>query len=337
MDADTTPKPPWLDILELAQRAPSPHNVQPWKVAIVSDTECRVYVDPARILPQEDTTGSFITSGMVMYLETMRYSAQNFGYELTYTISETYQPNQTNLQEFARVRLQPTTKPAEYNRDVIASRRTSRLGQTKQDVPAAAQEALQRTARHYGAEYGFTAQPVLIEQMLALNVHALFQDLNTPSYHDEIVSWFRFGRRDSRMHKDGLDNRCMQIPLGEYYTSAKMPFILRAPGIRKLFARHYRKLLGPTYTLGWISGTFWDTADEVTAGKLLTAFWLELTRQGLYIHPFGNLVTNLPARREFEAAMAARDVWFVFRIGYTPEPPESYRHSVSQILIGVQK
>ena len=76
----------WRTILEVAQRAPSPHNVQPWKVLITSEQTCEVYVDEARTLPKEDVTGSFITSGMVMYLEVMRYAAQTYQQDLQYDV-----------------------------------------------------------------------------------------------------------------------------------------------------------------------------------------------------------------------------------------------------------
>jgi nitroreductase len=118
----------WRDILEIAQRAPSPHNVQPWKVRITSEETCDVYIDIARTLPKEDTTGSFIISGMVMYLETMRYAAQTYQQNLLYELKLNEVANKSGLQLFATVTIQssPSIIP-EFKRGVILQRRTSRL------------------------------------------------------------------------------------------------------------------------------------------------------------------------------------------------------------------
>ncbi len=324
----------WRDILETAQRAPSPHNVQPWKVRIVSEETCEVFIDTARTLPKEDVTGSFITSGMVMYLETMRYVAQTYQYDLQYELCVDQLIDDDGLQLFAKVVITPDELIApEFERDIILRRRTSRLPYAPKLIAASDQAKLQLLAQSYGYEYGDMTDPSRVEQVLAQDIAALFRDFNTSSYHDEIVSWFRFTRRAAWRHKDGLDFRCMRVPAVEYYMSARFPRILRLPVLGSLFAERYRRLIGSTPCIAWISGPFWQSQDAVTAGKFLMHFWLELTRMGLYLHPFGNLVTNTTARSEFEALTGSGDVWFVVRIGYTDEPPESYRLPLEQILI----
>ena len=62
-------------------------------------------------------------------------------------------------------------------------------------------------------------------------------------------------------------------------------------------------------------------------------FWLELARENLYIHPFGNLVTNLQARARVGELTQIDDIWLVFRIGYTNEPPRSLRRSANEVLL----
>jgi phenylacetate-CoA ligase len=50
----------WHSLLETAIHAPSPHNVQPWRVRVLNDTEADLFIDSHRTLPKEDPTGSFI-------------------------------------------------------------------------------------------------------------------------------------------------------------------------------------------------------------------------------------------------------------------------------------
>ena len=324
----------WRDILELAQRAPSPHNVQPWKVRITSDRTCEVYIDINRTLPKEDTTGSFIISGMIMYLETMRYAAQIYQHELRYELLVDQPLQNSRLQLFAKIVITPDNSiiPT-FEREVIMSRRTSRLNYSSQPITKANEIKLGKLAQSYGYKYGYTDNHEIIEKLIIQDIKALFVDLNSPSYHDEIVSWFRFTNRSSTLHKDGLDFRCMQIPATEYYLSARFPFILKVPIIRVLIVKRYRKLLVKTPYIAWISGKFWQPEDAIVAGKFLIHFWLELTRMGLYLHPFGNLVTNMSARDAFQSLTESDNVWFVFRAGYTNEPPESYRLPLERILI----
>ena len=62
-------------------------------------------------------------------------------------------------------------------------------------------------------------------------------------------------------------------------------------------------------------------------------FWLETARQGLYIHPYGNLVTNREAAESVSQEVSQKDIWFVFKIGYSDEPPKSHRLPLDKILI----
>jgi len=62
-------------------------------------------------------------------------------------------------------------------------------------------------------------------------------------------------------------------------------------------------------------------------------FWLELARQKLYLHPFGNLVTNSQAKARIQALTGLEDVWLVFRVGYTDQPPQSFRRPFNKVLM----
>lgn len=59
----------WTDLLSTAVHAPSPHNVQPWRVRILDENEADLFIDSNRTLPREDLTGSFIILTMGMFIE----------------------------------------------------------------------------------------------------------------------------------------------------------------------------------------------------------------------------------------------------------------------------
>jgi nitroreductase len=62
-------------------------------------------------------------------------------------------------------------------------------------------------------------------------------------------------------------------------------------------------------------------------------FWLEAARLGLYIHPYGNLVTNRCAADWCREETGVEGIWLVFKIGYSEEPPESYRRTPEEVLV----
>jgi hypothetical protein len=67
---------------------------------------------------------------------------------------------------------------------------------------------------------------------------------------------------------------------------------------------------------------------------MLMRFWLELTRHGLVVHPFGSVITNPTAHARLlewlELADDRDEVWLLLRIGYSKRPPESARRAIAE-------
>ena len=330
-------------MLETAIHSPSPHNVQPWRVRIKNDREADLFIDSARTLPKEDPTGSFIILTMGIFIEALTLLATRAGYRLEHEFfhePEWYAPAILAAKEqvylpFARLRLiEDNTQPeASHDPAIFLKRRTSRLPLTSKPVAREVTDRLTKLAAEWNHRYEQISDTELIEQVLEQNTRALFHDLNNPDYHDEIVSWFRFTDRESIKHRDGLDYRCMNTPRATYWMTARFPKFLLLPGLRALLAKRYRRQAGPIPTLGILAGDFWQAASAFRTGRLLMRFWLETARHDLYIHPFGNLVTNKQAAQWMLAKMKIPDIWLVFKIGYSDEPPKSHRRSVEEILL----
>ena len=62
-------------------------------------------------------------------------------------------------------------------------------------------------------------------------------------------------------------------------------------------------------------------------------FWLELAQHDLYIHPYGNLVTNRAAAEWCLQTLRVPQIWLIFKIGFSKVPPRSFRRSVQEVLI----
>jgi nitroreductase len=82
-----------------------------------------------------------------------------------------------------------------------------------------------------------------------------------------------------------------------------------------------------------LSGKFFLAENAIDSGRFLMRFWLETARLGLYLHPYGNLVTNAEAAAWLKSEVSLGDIWIVFKLGYADEPPQSHRRLVEEILI----
>jgi len=58
----------WAELLETARWAPSPHNIQTWKLRALTDDEAELAYDPARTLPATDPGGAFIRVGLGVFV-----------------------------------------------------------------------------------------------------------------------------------------------------------------------------------------------------------------------------------------------------------------------------
>jgi nitroreductase len=338
----------WHDIIATAIHSPSPHNCQPWLVKLRSETEAELYIDSKRTLPKEDVTGSFIILTMGIFLEALSILAKPRGFSLEYEFFHPpgwYAPAIIETKNawqipFAKMKLVPTSaagtagveQPA-YNENLFLKRRTSRLPLLEKPVPEEALEKLKNIASNFGRNFSCLTDKAAIEKVMAYNTEALFEDLNSPDYHDEIVEWFRYSDRESEEKLDGLDYRCMNTSPLLYKMSAKMSWMMKTPVLKTLMAKTYRSQLGPIPTLGVCSGKFWDPADAFGAGRFLVNFWLETAAHDLYIHPYGNLVTNRRIAAQVERETGISDVWLIFKIGYSAEPPKSRRLPMESVLI----
>jgi len=234
---------------------------------------------------------------------------------------------------FARLTLSRTTGiPPEYPLEMIRRRRTSRLHYHTTPVSTEALAALANLAEGSGYRYAQITDSSLIERMVGMNIAAVFEDLNHPPYRDELRSWLRYSSAESLQHRDGLDARCMNQHPAELWTAFHAAWLLRSPA-RSWFARRYRRQIGAIATMGFLCGPFWAPREAYASGRFLMRFWLECTRLGYYVHPYGNLVTNRPWAARLQAATGLADVWLAFKIGRSDVPPASHRRSLRDILI----
>jgi len=332
----------WRTLLETARYAPSPHNVQPWRLRLLSDHTADLFIEKHRTLPKEDLTGSFIILSMGIFIEALSVVAENSSLKLTFELHKSlseFTPEhiakaEGELLPFARLSLEKGSAPENgYSHALFLTRRTSRISYLPDLLPQEAVAELSELARVWGHTYEQVTAPETIDKILNRNIDAVFEDLNAPPYHDEIVEWFRFTDRSSRATRDGLDYRCMNSSRSSFWLAARVPQLLRFPLTRGVLRKVYRRQLANVPAIGMLAGPFWEAENAFEAGRFLLRFWLELAKRDLYIHPFGNLVTNKAAAEWCRQLLGIPQIWLMFRIGYSKAPPRSYRRTIEEVLI----
>ncbi len=332
----------WRSLVSVACSSPSPHNVQPWRVRLLSASEAELYIDGTRTLPNEDLTGSFLLSAMGMFLEALNLTAAASGQHLhvefpntaEWYAQRTRDKDFRGLTLFAYLRLHPDPNAVPFSDpSLLQVRRTSRISLRPDPVPPECVDRLSRLAQDHDNTYLHITHPADIEAILAENIRAVFHDMNVPTYHDEIAGWFRFTDRAAKLHRDGLDWRCMNVSRAEFWLSARVPKLLVFPPARFFLARRYRRQLGTVPSIGILSGDFFNPEKSVDCGRFLLRFWLEISRMGLYLHPYGNLVTNPEAQAWLRERTGVVKPWLVFKLGYSDAPPKSYRRNLEDVLI----
>lgn len=344
----------WRTLLETAIHAPSPHNVQPWRLRILSDApspssiqaplQAELLIEKHRTLPKEDPTGSFIILTMGLFIEALQILAANSLLSLEYDL---YQPPSQFTPEhiakadgeflrFAKLTIAPRLPLApvqKFEPSLFLARRTSRISLLPRPLPDEAVQSLTRLANEWGQTYKQITDVETIEEVLQRNIEALFEDLNAAAYHDEIVEWFRFTDRASRRTRDGLDYRCMNSSRLSFWLAARFPKLLTLPVAKPLLKHVYRNQLGLVPTIGMLAGPFWEPEAAFQTGRFLMHFWLETAKRNLYIHPYGNLVTNHAAAEWCQTKLGIADIWLIFKIGFSNIPPQSYRRSVEEVIL----
>src|SRR5262249_54615279 len=135
----------WRTLLETARYAPSPHNVQPWRLRVLSDDTADLFIEKQRTLPKEDTSGSFIILSMGLFIEALSIVAENSSLKLTFQFHRSlsdFTPERIAATEgemlpFAKLTLERGSMgESVYDNALFHTRRTSRISYLPDPLPA---------------------------------------------------------------------------------------------------------------------------------------------------------------------------------------------------------
>jgi muconolactone delta-isomerase len=335
---------PWQAIAPFAQRCPSPHNTQPFRLRVRDAESAELLFLPRRGLPTADPLGRFTWLTAGIFAEICAIAAHSLGYTLEaawdhrpmYPDGDTATP-----QVLAQLRLVDAGQVVpDLDPQLIIERHTSRLPYDGRPVPADAIAELKAEAARLGHRLETRSDKQAIRWVVELNRQALFHDLDNDPLRDELTKWLRFDAREEDLMRDGLSARCLTFSPALFRSFFTRHRFWTLPVVRSIVGRVYGATMKGIGTIGWLRGPYRDSRDWVAAGQCMIRLWLMLTRRGLYWHPYGSVITSESARTNMIRYLGLGDeregadmVWLLLRVGSSKTPPLSHRLPLEEVVL----
>jgi len=332
---------PWPAIVELARHYPSPHNSQPIVLVPVDETTATIWYDLDRGLPAESFGKPFAHVCSGVFLAGLGIAARASGHDVVerLDLGPMDFDGPDRLHRVATVTLvphEPTSRDQEALRTFL-DRRTSRRPYDESTVDADDLAAVEAIAARHGHVLGSTTDRRVVDELVHVNQATLFDDLQDDAVHAEIMTWLRFSRRAAATTGDGLSAETMLLPGPVLRVAMGARWLWRLPLLGGLLRRAYLGTMRGVRQLAWLEGPFAGPADHVEAGRTFLEAWLELSRRGVALHPFGTVVTNPRSHEAFVRAVGVdeadgRMAWMLVRIGRSSPPPLAHRRPAAAML-----
>lgn len=331
--------PAWGDLTVEAMAAPSPHNTQPWVLEVIDERTAWLGYDPARLLPDTDSTGRFQTIALGVFAEALDVAAGRAGHRVVVVGS----PGRLDMtpgppRRAVELRLEPAPHGERIPTGDLEARCTNRRPYNGLPVSADAAVFLAEVGRGGGHEVVITSQPALVDWAVDLNTETLFYDLSGLKERGELGRWIRASSRHEATSRDGLSARCLGFPGALVGLFFRYHRLAETPGVKQMLRVYYRRSQRGTASVGWIRGPQRGPDDWFRAGRMLLRLWLAIGQEGLVIHPYGSVITNPTSHRRLAEKIKVTEdpddeLWLLFRIGApTRAARQSYRLDATEVL-----
>jgi hypothetical protein len=317
---------PWRELAELARLAPTPHNTQPFRIRPLNARVAQIVILRERMLPVEDAGNLYVLSSFGIFAETLECAGRHFGLEVTVTAYPDVEPSAIERGSgpvvLGLVQVGGRCTP-EDQRTILEARRTSRLPYEDRLVDPRALDEFAGIAASHGHRFECFCEPSVVRDVLRRNVRALLENNLKSGELEELRRWIRIA--ETPAIGDGLWSGPMNQPRWEMRVALKFPRLFLLPGISRLATAKYLRTQAGTRHIAILRGPFGSWPDLVHAGRMLMRLWLSMTRHGVYMLPFGSMITNARCNRYLRERFSAEDIWFILRFGYSAVPPKAPR------------
>lgn len=322
------------EMVKVAVRAPSVHNVQPWKVRytgtgfqLFQSIKRRLHVGDPKLHDNDVSLGAF--------LEICRMHLKTQGIEFTVTVNNA----EKYLDYISRFNMTITECAPETDRlYYYINKRRSYRGLFNYD-PSFDSSALSSISVDH-LQIKWMTGPDETKKWAKLYDNASSKINQIPGYFKELTDWIRFNKNDPRYFEDGLNAEALSLN----NTDALFGKILfRVPIFKTLAALGMDKVLiseAPQIksSQGVIAIYVDKNLSPLQMGACFVRFWLELTSKGLYACPLSALVDFTHTKDILNSLKPSDDTIClnVLRFGKVTDESKIYhspRLDVSRVII----
>ncbi|WP_406036553.1 nitroreductase [Micromonospora sp. NBC_00898] len=304
-----------------ASHAPSVHNTQPWRWAVLSDAlELRVVRD--RQLAATDPEGRLlaISCGTALHHARVALAAEGW----TPVVERMPDPAQPDLlarlTEFRHTGADPD---AMHMVQCMQVRHTDRRPVSEELVPEAALGEIDRAATREGVNLQLLDDDQKLQLATAAQ-HAATVEAEDPQLREELAYWTSRAGTGAGLPPEVLPEQAPQttVPGRNFGHPGSLP-------------------VGPGHDRAAVYGILWGTEDEpdnwLRAGEALSAAWLTATRRGVSLVPLSGVVEVEGTRQTLRQMLAGLGFPYIaLRLGIADPthagPPHTPRLDTAQTV-----
>ena len=309
-------------LVELACRAPSIHNTQPWAWELAGDTVLRLYADRGRQLALEDPAGRNLVISCGAALDHLVFAARALGWEAQVTRFPDG-PGADLLAEISLVWAAPSPTAVD-DLAALRSRHTDRRRYTSWPVPAEVLEAMTAEARKRGAHARALDDELVRYQLERLAARASELRAGDPPAKAEEARWIEHSP------VDGVPAEVLPVDTDPTSSPAS-----RFPAG---LLQETREVTGSGDGVIVLGGAFDDRAGWLRTGEALSRLWLRATRDGMSVVPLSLPVEVDAVRHELRKSLLHYEFapHLLVRVGWQSigrEPlPRTPRRPIDEVL-----
>lgn len=334
--------------LAYAILAPSPNNMQPWKVDLRdSDDLIKLYIDEERLQPEADPFARQTMISLGGFIESLAIAASHKGYkaEIEYFPEGNLISDKPGQLPVAAIRMvEDKSVAADPLFEFLLTRRSNRQLYKTTKLTDEHEQALQAAMDARNTTVSFVSKQREVDDLRLIAVKAVGVQMITPATMKEFIGNTRIGAGSIGDNRDG--NALNGIPIWWLQKTGRLSESnASTPGSMGYNAIFGDSSIAMASTPGFVvfesAGT--SRTGQLETGRSYLRFNLLATQLGVSIQPVNHALADFPEmksiREELHLALNKteyRTINMLVRIGYGLEdvPGPTARRELEDIFIG---
>lgn len=273
-------------VADAGRRAPSPHNTQPWRFDLCGATRLRIGWDSTRWLVDADPLRRGVGYALGCAVESMNYVAEG---EWQPSDSESMDDSEWYAGEFVIGNLRENLLLSRQG--LLECRSTNRSEYLRTPLDDTSVQRIVQAASEMGVTATVVSDRRAIDRLASVKRDATLQLLANDAYVQELWSWMRLTRGDTRTAIDGFLPEALELnPLVRtvFRMLTQRPRVRRAAldrGLARAIADDTRRTIESSGSLIVILSEDDSVQGRIAGGRAMMRVWLRLTEAGYGVHP----------------------------------------------------